>query len=239
MSAATWAARLARAPLRLMPRGLVVTAPTGPLKGMRWMPESMPQLGRLERSQLDAFLSRLSPGMTVWDIGANVGLYSVPSARAVGAGGSVYAFEPVGRNVEYLRRHAELNRLSNLRIVHAAVGERTRMVRMTPGASASEASVTADGPWEVPAVSLDEWRSDSGSPLPSLVKIDVEGAEVDVLVGARHALGAASVTIFLSLHGDAQQAGCRSVLTRLGFTISSLQPGVPTELASEWLAERS
>lgn len=242
MSAPRWAARLARLPLRFIPRGVVVTAPAGPLRGMQWIPESMPHgawLGCLERRQLEAFVSRLERGMTVWDVGANVGLYSLPSARAVGPDGAVYAFEPVARNVTYLRRHAALNALENIHVVQAAVGDRTRTVRMAPGASPSEARVAGDGKWEVAAVALDEWRRESGSPLPDLMKIDVEGAEDAVLAGSMETLRAApSVTVFLSLHGETQRAACRSALESLHFQISSLLPDLSVERASEWLAER-
>jgi FkbM family methyltransferase len=239
-SPAAWGGAAARAVLRLLPRGLVVRVPIGPMRGMRWMPESAPNgawLGQLERGQIDAFVSRIQPGATVWDVGANVGLYAIPSARAAGSSGAVFAFEPVPANLAYLRRHVQLNRLDNVHIVEAAVAATSGGVRMGPGDSGSEAAVRDDGPWIVPAVSLDEWRAATRTPAPILIKIDVEGAEADVLAGATETLRTARPTIFLSLHGPRQQSACRAALESFGYGIASMQPGLDVSQASEWLAE--
>ena len=237
---AAWGGNAARAVLRLLPKGLVVRVPVGPMRGMRWIPESAPNgawLGRLERGQIEAFVSRIRGGDAVWDVGANVGLYTIPSARAAGPSGGVYAFEPVPANLAYLRRHVQLNGLENVHIVEAAVAARPGEVRMAPGDSGSEASVRDDGPWVVPAVSLDVWRATTRTPAPFLIKIDVEGAEAGVLAGASETLRTARPTIFLSLHGPQQQADCRAALESFGYRIASLQPGLDVHEASEWLAE--
>ena len=84
--------RLLRMPLRLIPPTAVVPVVSAPGRGMRWIVGSAPHgawLGTLERDKLSRFMARLRPGMTVWDIGANVGLYTLPSARTVGPGGHV------------------------------------------------------------------------------------------------------------------------------------------------------
>ena len=238
-SEAAWK-RAARAALKLLPGGLVVRVPMGPMRGMRWMPESMPHgawLGQLERAQLDAFLSHIQPGTTVWDVGANVGLYAIPSARAAGAAGGVFAFEPVPRNLTYLRRHIALNHLHNVQVIDAAVSDRPGEVRMGPGASPSEAAMTDDGPWVVRAVPLDAWRVETNTPAPGLIKIDVEGHEHCVLAGAIETLRRARPVVFLSIHGAAQAEACRAILIREGYRLSSLQSGVALEAASEWLAE--
>jgi FkbM family methyltransferase len=224
----------------MLPGGLVVRVPMGPMRGMRWMPESMPHgawLGQLERVQLDAFLSHIQPGMTVWDVGANVGLYAIPSARAADATGAVFAFEPVPRNLTYLRRHVALNHLHNVHVIDAAVSDRPGEVRMGPGASPSEAAMSEDGPWVVRAVPLDAWRAETNTPAPGLIKIDVEGHEHRVLAGAIETLKRARPVVFLSIHGAAQAEACRAILIHEGYRISSLQSAVALEAASEWLAE--
>ena len=77
----------------------------------------------MERAKLKQFVRRLRRGKAVWDVGANVGLYTLPSARAVGPTGRVYAFEPMPRNLGLLRRHLAMNRLSNVEIYDVAVGD--------------------------------------------------------------------------------------------------------------------
>jgi FkbM family methyltransferase len=233
----TAARLLIRTPLRLLPEGLVVRVPAGPMRGMRWMPESMPHgawLGWLERRQLDEFLRRIEPGTIVWDVGANVGLYTVPSARCARA---VFAFEPIARNVSYLRRHVVLNGLSNVHIIEAAVTDHSGYVQMTSGASPSEARIGADGSCRARAVSLDDWRRHERADFPALIKIDVEGAEHEVLAGAIDTLSAARPVIFVALHGDPQRRACRTLLESAGYRITSLEPGVDAESAGEWIAE--
>jgi hypothetical protein len=118
--------RLLRLPLRLVPPTAAVRVLSGPLRGMRWIAGSAPAgawVGTLERAKLKQFVRRLRRGMTVWDVGANVGLYTLPSARAVGPTGRVYAFEPMPRNLDLLRRHVAMNRLPNVEICEAAVAD--------------------------------------------------------------------------------------------------------------------
>jgi tRNA A58 N-methylase Trm61 len=80
-------------------------------------------LGTLERAGLNHFVRRLRRGMTVWDVGANVELYTLPSARAVAPTGRVCSFEPMPRNLDLPRRHVVMNGLSNVEIYEAAVGD--------------------------------------------------------------------------------------------------------------------
>ena len=208
------------------------------MRSMRWVVGSTPHgawLGTLERDRLSHFVKRLRSGMTVWDIGANVGLYSLPAARAVGKSGRVYAFEPLIRNLSYLRQHIALNKLMNVVIVDAAVSDRSRMVRMAEGDSPSEFHIASSGDFEVRAVALDEWRVDINCPPPNLVKIDVEGAEVLVLQGGAETFRRWRPPIYLSLHGEQQRCECAALLEGWGYQVLSVE-GSPSE-SSEWLAE--
>src|SRR4051794_20837596 len=72
------------------------------------------------------FKEALLPGMTVLDVGASFGLYSIAAARAVAPSGQVHAFEPARRSAEALRRHLQWNGVSDpVEVVEAAVAEGT------------------------------------------------------------------------------------------------------------------
>jgi len=134
---------------------------------MRWIVGSAPHgawLGILERDKLTPFVARLTSGMTVWDIGANVGLYTLPSARAVGPTGHVVAFEPMPRNLGFLRRHLTLNGLDDVLVCDVAVSDATGALRMAEGDSPSEFHADTGGSFEVKAVTLDDWLAESGAP---------------------------------------------------------------------------
>ncbi len=228
-----------RLPLRVIPKSTVIRVLRGPLSGMRWIVGGAPNgawLGTLEASMMAQFAKTTKEGMTVWDVGANVGLYSLAAARCVGAGGNVFAFEPMPRNLEFLHRHVELNGLSNTIVVPVAVGNHDGTARMSHGDSPSEFHLDAAGDLEVAAIRLNQWRKETGSPPPDVVKIDVEGAETLVLQGAAETFRVHRPVIFLSLHGERQRDQCGALLRAWGYVIESATPGVTVERSSEWLA---
>ena len=230
--------KLLRLPLALLPRNAVMPVLRGPNRGLRWIARSTPHgawLGLLEAEKLRLFASHLRPGMEVWDVGANVGLYTLAAARAVGAEGGVAAFEPMEANLAFLRRHLELNRLGEVRVVDKAVSDHRGILRMAEGDSPSEFHADPEGSYEVEAIALDDWARETGAPPPGLLKIDVEGAEGAVLRGAEGVLASARPVVFLALHGQAERRRCREILDRLGYRVRSLEPEPPEE-SCEWLA---
>jgi FkbM family methyltransferase len=133
----------------------------------------------------------LAPGTVFADVGANLGLYTLWGARLVGANGRVHAFEPVPRVRACLARSVGLNGFRNVRIVAAGVGAevgRTVLYQL-PGASGvtSRYGESKQHGVEVDVTTLDAEFGDDAAP-PDLVKVDVEGMEVEVLRGARRLL---------------------------------------------------
>lgn len=81
--------------------------------------------GHFEPNETRLVERLLRPGMVVLDLGAHVGYYSLLAAKAVGASGRVFAFEPEPRNFALLKRNIELNRLQNVTAVQKGVSDRT------------------------------------------------------------------------------------------------------------------
>lgn len=132
---------------------------------------------------------RLSDGDVLIDIGANVGAVSIPGARLVGAGGSVVAVEAIPSTAGRLRRNIERNSLTNIRVVEAAVSDEkgdlelhvpTEYNRGATSVIDSEGSVEA---FTVPAAPLGDLLTADEIARTRVVKIDVEGAEPEVLSG--------------------------------------------------------
>ena len=153
--------------------------------------------GRYEPA-VTAFLRRsLRPGDTVLDIGAHIGVHSLTAARRLGevGGGRVVAFEPAPDSAANLRRAAERNGL-DVEVVTAAAGACAGTIELRAStaydpADAGVRSSEGDGPVvaAVPVVAVDAWLAEHGSPRVDVVKIDVEGAETEVLDGMRSLLG--------------------------------------------------
>lgn len=156
----------------------------------------------------------LQPEMTVFDVGANIGLYTLLFARHVGAGGAVHAFEPDSENLRRLRTNLALNEIENVCVVPAAVYSRHGTVTLhvfptSLNAWHSLGRPTLPDPFLpgrttapieerfVEATTLDAYCDAHDVDRIDLLKIDVEGAELDVLRGGAALLDAQRVGVLL------------------------------------------
>jgi FkbM family methyltransferase len=230
--------RLLRLPLRLIPRQTVVPILQGPLRGKKWIVGSGNHgywLGSYELGKRALFVKTIPPGGVVYDLGANVGYYTLLSAVLAGPRGRVFAFEPLPRNLEFLRRHLSLNRIDNATVIEAAVTDRGGTVRFEEDASTSKGRIGAQGTLEVRSVALDELVARERMPRPDLLKIDIEGGEFLALQGARRALFKSHPPIFLSTHSGKAHKDCLSFLESLGYRIVPID-GKPLERSRDVLA---
>jgi len=164
------------------------------------------------------------PGMVCWDIGANVGFYALLFAELVGESGRVFAFEPVPRNIQFLRQHVQVNRYQNVRIVPRALDDVDGESGFDPGSDPSMGHLTAGGPLKVSCARADTLLVAGEIEVPDVIKIDVEGAEACVLRGAKHALEHRPV-ILLATHGDYVRRSCIDLLAASGYSIHALDDG--------------
>ena len=169
----------------------------------------LPEHGHLgwNPDEYRAFRDAVRPGMTALDVGANVGAYALLLGQWVGPAGTVYAFEPAPETFDGLVRHIHLNGLQA--IVHP--------VRTAIGASATSALLLAAGTHgesrlatpsdgtagaiSVPVTTIDEF-CEAHRLTPAFVKVDVEGAELDVLRGARETIRRCrrDLALFVEMH---------------------------------------
>ncbi len=224
---------------RLIPTGTRLPVLTGPLRGSKWIAGAAAGDGkglsalfnRLEREQVELAAALTRKDGVCLDIGANVGLYTLLFARR---GRHVYAFEPLPRNVALLARLVEVNRLANVTIVPAAVAARTTLTSFTPGDNHALGRIDPDGQQPVLTVSCDE-LVDALRLAPAIVKIDVEGAELAVLDGARRMLREHRPALLLSVHSDYLRGQCMAFLESLGYRYV-LPLGAPQVSAASELA---
>lgn len=121
-----------------------------------------------ERLQIDVFSAVLASlraergRLTVLDVGANIGIYSVVAASEVGSEGHVYAFEPVRANVSLLRENLQLNGTPNVTVVQSAVGAAPGQLRIylaEPGIGTHSAGAASSRFEEVSVVSIDPFTA--------------------------------------------------------------------------------
>jgi FkbM family methyltransferase len=158
------------------------------------------EAGPIERLQ-----DFIPTGSVVVDVGANVGFFSSCFAQWVGDGGEVISIEPEDRNYETListlKREGLLGRVRALKAVAAATSG--TMFLEINHLHPADHKISRDGTGVVvEAVRLDDLVQDKGSLRPSLIKIDVQGAEMLVLQGAPDILGVSGAALFIELHED-------------------------------------
>lgn len=146
--------------------------------------------GTYEQTMQQLFVKFLKRGTIVFDVGANYGFYAM---LAAGEDAEVFAFEPDKENAEALARHADMNGLAfHIHIVSSAVYSYTGNIALEPPDMAGSHGNSHTRPQEsetvnamhVPCTTLDNFIQTN--PQPNLVKMDVEGAESEVLKGAAH-----------------------------------------------------
>ncbi|SHK58260.1 methyltransferase, FkbM family [Bradyrhizobium lablabi] len=161
------------------------------------------EAGPIERLQ-----EFIPTGSLVIDVGANVGFFSLRFAQWVGSGGEVIAIEPEARNYETLaaalKREGLSGRVRTLKAVAAATAG--SMFLEINQLHPADHKLSRDGTGvAVEAVRLDDLVQDKGGGRPSLVKIDVQGAEMLVLQGAPDILGLAGPALFIELNEEGLQ----------------------------------
>lgn len=127
----------------------------------------------------------LRSGGVFYDVGANIGQLSIEAALIVGPSGSIIAFEAHPKIAYFFRNNIEFNKLNNIRLVQAAVGETCGWLNFSDNKSDDENGVLNSGGIKVPVFTLDTFLD--GSKI-DLLKIDVEGYELFVLKGALETL---------------------------------------------------
>ena len=141
------------------------------------------------------------------DIGAHIGLVTMPASQVLAPGGQVFAFEPSEANRQTLQRHIDVNAIENVTVVDSLVGDAevsdivfyehagvSGMNTRAPIKSDDEYVATHHS-----QTTLDAFCRSQGI-RPDVIKIDVEGAEFSVLEGAREILAEARPLLVVSIH---------------------------------------
>jgi FkbM family methyltransferase len=167
--------------------------------------------GAYEPVETYLFSQLLQPGMTVLDIGANVGQYTLIASTAVGPSGQVHSFEPVPSTFARLQRHVELNQLANVTLNQAALWFEDAPLKLglapesannlgsysVGAAQVQETAVSALG------IRLETYALMEKLTRLDLVKMDIEGAELFALQGGRALLDRFHPVILMEVNREA------------------------------------
>jgi FkbM family methyltransferase len=228
--------------LAIVPPDLEVRVLQGKLRGARWIVGSGVHgywLGTYEWEKRCLMETIIEPGDVVYDIGANVGFYTLLMSRLVGPHGRVVAFEPLPRNIQFLRRHIALNHAINVAVYEAAVSDEPGLARFDIGGHTSMGHMSEQGQLEVAAVTLDHLLEDEAIPPPRIIKMDIEGGEAGALRGALELLRRFQPSILLATHGPAIHATCCALLNDLGYSLRPLDSAASLQNTDEVVAMKA
>lgn len=184
-------------------------------------------LALYEPEAMQAIRALVNVGDCCIDVGANFGYYTISLANWVGPSGLVVAFEPFPGNFAVLEKNVHLNQLHNVTLENSALSDCTGSVRLIYGAEDQLSATPSVGGYavegdrasmNVPGGRLDDYAADLRK-APNFIKIDVEGAELAVLEGARHTLLAARPALLVEIHDWGTEAAAKVLefLSRLRY----------------------
>jgi FkbM family methyltransferase len=158
-----------------------------------------------EQDFIEELLKRIETNTVFYDIGAHVGLYSLLVAKCKIRPKFVYSWEPEPFNFKRLNENIELNKINNARAFQVALGNENNMLKLytkaeEPGSLTPSLIGEFSFSRRVKVVRGDDFVSEKNLYLPSIIKIDVEGYEYNVLKGFRETISKARPIIFLEIH---------------------------------------
>lgn len=175
--------------------------------------------------QDEAFI--VKPGDTVVDVGGHIGFYTAKQARKAGPEGSVFVFEPNPESFGRLLKNMKVNGLRNVHAFNRAVTSRAEQVMLRIAEGSSEATTIMkegttyeyDREVPIPTISLDRIARENGIPRIDILKIDAEGAEVEIVEsGESYALPIVRNAI-VETHSEALKEEIKRRMGALGFIL--------------------
>jgi FkbM family methyltransferase len=207
--------------------------------------------GYYEREVIEAIVQSLTPNGVLWDVGGNIGLHAI-TAKHLRPGTTVVAFEPAPHTAARLIANASLNRV-DVQVVTAALADTDGIARLSIVTTGNN-GFSSLRPWPdveydriilCPCVRAEALVAQGALRSPTVVKLDVEGLEAEVLSGFGSLLsGDALRSVVFEAPGDAatqpQHYPAFTLLSEAGFTITALAPAHAAEksVATNFIATK-
>lgn len=213
----------------------------GPARGLRWRHYRCFQpwmaMGLYEPEVANLIRESLRPGDIFYDIGANAGYFVLVAAESVGGNGKVFAFDPVPMHVAAIQEQITLNKLDTIcKVIPLAISDHIGEVDfLLPDRCANAHLLEISAPHidnkhkgkviQVFSTTLDSFISEN--PMPTLIKMDIEGAEVIALNGANKLLSSPQPPkLIITAHSNNLGLQVEKILTEHGYKILTKDPSI-------------
>ena len=170
------------------------------------------------------FTLLIQPQDVFFDVGANIGLHSYYVQKNI-KDVNIIAFEPLQNNVTYIKETIANNKFTNIKVENTALGNQLGTIYFDVQHNNSVGNITTTNTGiEVNITTLDKYTNDNNI-YPNVLKIDVEGAEGDVLNGGKYFIEKIQPILIIELHSPAQDLLVAQFLTDRGYQIYRLNEG--------------
>jgi len=194
-----------RGPLRAFK--LITGAASGKVKGISYV------FNLSETRRLNLTKKIIPTDGICFDVGANIGIYTILFSKF---SKSVYSFEPSPGNLRFLYKMLEINKIKNAQVIRSAVADFIGVCSFKESNSCATGKLDEKGNLKVKVTTLDEFSAKSNIQ-PDLIKIDVEGAELSVLKGAKNCILNKHPIIVMETHGHEIKKGCLEYLLKMNY----------------------
>lgn len=214
----------------IIPKNAVFYILRGKLRGKKWyLSSSNPGIlvGLHDENELICELdNQLTNKAVFYDVGANVGFFTL-LASSIAKDVNVIAFEPLPRNLFYLKNHLSLNNVENVKIVEAALSNSSGtcdffVYEEGHGNITGDIYEFKEKIFKVPKITIDELVEKNEIPAPDIIKIDVDGGELLVLNGANKTIGKNRPILFIETHTQELLEDCCQFLRGHGYEMDLL-----------------
>ncbi|HEV3230430.1 MAG TPA: FkbM family methyltransferase [Solirubrobacteraceae bacterium] len=192
--------------------------------------------GTLELPVQEALRRTLGPGATLYDIGANIGFFSLLGARLAGPRGHVFAFEPHPQSAALIAASARANDLETITILPLALGAAAGRAHLLDVREPSWSHLASygehpqsSGSLPVEVAAIDELLEQGRIRPPTVVKLDAEGAELDILAGMSQALSSHRPAVICELHATNEPFA--DFMESAGYAVENLDGPEPVRSA--------
>jgi FkbM family methyltransferase len=228
-----------------------VTVAGGELAGAKLLLDMQTEkdywLGTYEMNLQQVIRDWVKPGMVAYDVGANIGYVSLLLAKRVGENGQVLSFEPLPANQDRLQKNVALNPNMNVRLISKAVsekeGETTFLVHASGGMGKLQGFAGQKADYEnkiqVETVSLDGFVYKEKNAVPNIIKIDIEGGEVQALKGMPRLFKEAKPILLIELHGHEAAEDTLAILHKAGYNLYFMRSGYQKIVVPKDLGKKS
>lgn len=201
--------------------------PWGPIRGRRiflspqtslrmWFGVDEPWIARLSQKLLN-------PSDVVYDLGAHIGYTTVLFAHLLKGTGEVHAFEILPSTADQLGKTIEANGFQNVRIHAVGLGAESGVFELPVGPTAMTSLLAEKQAGQktelVKVVKLDDYRQENDLPAPTLIKMDIERAEIDCLKGSLELIRECRPTMIIAFHSKDLLLQGYDLLTSLGYKL--------------------